>query len=84
MIGKKCSRVSRAEADQYIAGSAACTRRAPLPMHAGYTVALDMTARDIQDEAKKKGHPWSVAKAGPHWGDAAHVPAGLRHVLSHW
>ena len=28
----------------------------------GYTLALDMTARDIQGEAKKKGHPWSVAK----------------------
>ena len=28
----------------------------------GYAVALDMTARDIQGEAKKKGHPWSVAK----------------------
>lgn len=28
----------------------------------GYTLALDMTARNIQGEAKKKGHPWSVAK----------------------
>ncbi|KAJ3305748.1 hypothetical protein HDV03_001156 [Kappamyces sp. JEL0829] len=28
----------------------------------GYTLALDMTARNIQDEAKAKGHPWSVAK----------------------
>lgn len=28
----------------------------------GYALALDMTARDIQGEAKKKGHPWSVAK----------------------
>ena len=28
----------------------------------GYTLALDMTARNIQSEAKKKGHPWSVAK----------------------
>ena len=29
---------------------------------AGYGVGLDMTARDLQAEAKKKGHPWSVAK----------------------
>ena len=29
---------------------------------AGYAVALDMTARNLQNEAKKKGHPWSVAK----------------------
>lgn len=28
----------------------------------GYGVGLDMTARDIQAAAKKKGHPWSVAK----------------------
>ena len=29
---------------------------------AGYVLALDMTARDFQDEAKKKGQPWSLAK----------------------
>lgn len=29
---------------------------------AGYAVGLDITARDIQASAKKKGHPWSVAK----------------------
>lgn len=25
-------------------------------------MALDMTARDFQDQAKKKGHPWTLAK----------------------
>ena len=29
---------------------------------AGYTLALDMTARDFQNEAKAKGHPWAMAK----------------------
>ena len=29
---------------------------------AGYALALDMTARNLQSEAKTKGHPWSVAK----------------------
>lgn len=29
---------------------------------AGYAIGLDMTARDLQGQAKKKGHPWSVAK----------------------
>lgn len=28
----------------------------------GYVLALDMTARDFQTEAKKKGHPWLMAK----------------------
>lgn len=29
---------------------------------AGYAVGLDMTARDIQQVAKEKGTPWSIAK----------------------
>ena len=29
---------------------------------AGYVLALDMTARDFQNEAKAKGHPWAMAK----------------------
>lgn len=29
---------------------------------AGYSVALDLTARDLQSEAKKLGRPWSIAK----------------------
>ncbi|KAG0362165.1 hypothetical protein BC939DRAFT_399526 [Gamsiella multidivaricata] len=29
---------------------------------AGYTLALDMTARNLQDVAKKAGLPWSAAK----------------------
>ncbi|KAL8999683.1 MAG: hypothetical protein Q9169_001500 [Polycauliona sp. 2 TL-2023] len=28
----------------------------------GYAVGVDMTARNVQDEAKKKGLPWSIAK----------------------
>jgi 2-keto-4-pentenoate hydratase/2-oxohepta-3-ene-1,7-dioic acid hydratase in catechol pathway len=29
---------------------------------AAYAVGLDMTARDLQSDAKEKRHPWSVAK----------------------
>ena len=28
----------------------------------GYAVGLDMTLRDLQSEAKKRGEPWCVAK----------------------
>nr|WP_207140334.1 fumarylacetoacetate hydrolase family protein [Rhodovibrio salinarum] len=32
----------------------------------GYAVALDMTRRDLQGEAKKLGRPWAVGKAFEH------------------
>jgi len=35
---------------------------AALDAVAGYGVALDMTARDVQNELKKKGLPWEIAK----------------------
>jgi 2-keto-4-pentenoate hydratase/2-oxohepta-3-ene-1,7-dioic acid hydratase in catechol pathway len=28
----------------------------------GYCLSIDMTARNVQDEAKNKGLPWSIAK----------------------
>lgn len=47
VIGRKGSQINENEANDYIGG---------------YVIALDMTARDIQSEAKKKGQPWSIAK----------------------
>eukprot|EP00118_Oscarella_pearsei_P004027 m.16724 g.16724 ORF g.16724 m.16724 type:complete len:221 (+) comp27092_c0_seq1:623-1285(+) len=47
VIGQSGSRVPEEKAMDYIGG---------------YTLALDMTARDLQSAAKKKGHPWTVAK----------------------
>jgi fumarylpyruvate hydrolase len=32
----------------------------------GYTVGLDMTRRDLQNEAKKLGRPWEIGKAFEH------------------
>ena len=38
------------------------TPREAMSHVAGYAVGLDMTLRDVQAEAKKKGLPWSVSK----------------------
>lgn len=48
VIGKGGTSIPQAEAMEHIAGYALC---------------LDMTARDIQDECKSKGLPWTLAKA---------------------
>ncbi|KAG0021134.1 hypothetical protein BGZ81_009064 [Podila clonocystis] len=47
VIGKDGRDIKAANANEYIAG---------------YTLALDMTARNLQDIVKKAGLPWSAAK----------------------
>jgi 2-keto-4-pentenoate hydratase/2-oxohepta-3-ene-1,7-dioic acid hydratase in catechol pathway len=47
LIGKQGKNIPAEEAYKYVAG---------------YGVGLDMTMRDRQLEAKKAGHPWSIAK----------------------
>ena len=47
IIGRRAKRVPAEEAMDYVLG---------------YTILLDITARDLQWEAKKKGLPWTVAK----------------------
>lgn len=47
VIGKGGSKIAREDALDHVAA---------------YAVGLDMTARDIQTEAKNRSHPWSVAK----------------------
>lgn len=56
----RCKNVSADQAYQYIMG---------------YTILLDVTARDIQAEAKKKGLPWAVPK-----GFDTFAPAGPKIV----
>jgi len=43
----------------------------------GYAVALDMTRRDLQGEAKKAGRPWEIGKAFERSG-----PVGPLHPVS--
>ncbi|MBL7995190.1 fumarylacetoacetate hydrolase family protein [bacterium] len=47
VIGKDGKNIKAADADSHILG---------------YGVGLDMTLRDLQAEAKKKGRPWTIAK----------------------
>lgn len=47
IIGKNCENIRPEEAREFVAG---------------YAVGLDITLRDIQNKAKKDGHPWAVAK----------------------
>ncbi|KAJ3928135.1 MAG: hypothetical protein NXY57DRAFT_1022695 [Lentinula lateritia] len=47
VIGKRGRDISQANADTHIAG---------------YALAVDMTARNLQEQVKSKGLPWSAAK----------------------
>ena len=60
IIGKRAKRVPREKAMDYVLG---------------YTVFLDITARDLQAEAIEKGLPWSVCK-----GFDTFAPVGPRVV----
>lgn len=54
-----------------------------LDLVAGYAVGIDVTARDLQDEAKKKGQPWTFAKGLPTFAPVSRfVPAPLPFPLS--
>jgi len=47
VIGKKMTKVSKSEALDYVAG---------------YTIAVDVTARDLQEKCKAERSPWLMAK----------------------
>jgi 2-keto-4-pentenoate hydratase/2-oxohepta-3-ene-1,7-dioic acid hydratase in catechol pathway len=42
---------------------------------AGYGIGIDVTARDIQQQAKDRGHPWSVAKGFDTFAPLSHFKA---------
>ncbi|ASJ01965.1 acylpyruvase [Thermococcus profundus] len=60
IIGKRTKRVPAEKAMDYVIG---------------YTIMLDITARDLQAEARKKGLPWTIAK-----GFDTFAPVGPRVV----
>jgi len=47
LVGKTCRNIGEADAISALAG---------------YGVAIDLTLRDVQDDLKKKGLPWDIAK----------------------
>jgi 5-carboxymethyl-2-hydroxymuconate isomerase len=47
LVGRECKDIAEDEA---------------LDCLAGYGIAIDLTLRDVQDELKKKGLPWDIAK----------------------
>ncbi|XP_046362356.1 acylpyruvase FAHD1, mitochondrial-like [Haliotis rufescens] len=63
-IPKGCSSLHHEVELGVVIGEKACDVAEPDAMKhvGGYVLALDMTARDFQDEAKKKGQPWTMAK----------------------
>ncbi|MGI9025434.1 MAG: fumarylacetoacetate hydrolase family protein [Burkholderiaceae bacterium] len=61
-IGKRGANIAAANAMQHVWG---------------YAVGLDMTRRDLQTEAKKKGRPWEVGKAFDH-----SAPIGPLHSIT--
>lgn len=52
VIGKAGRDISRADAMKHVAG---------------YTLAIDYTGRNMQNQVKKKGLPWSAAKGMDTW-----------------
>lgn len=51
----------------------AITEAAALDHVFGYAVGLDLTLRDLQNEAKKKGEPWDLAKGFDNSAPVSHV-----------
>lgn len=63
VIGKNGRDIPQSEAEKYIAGySMSVSRCAESGSELMIALAIDMTARNVQDAVKKKGLPWSTAK----------------------
>ncbi len=66
------------------AGGANLTPEESQKLIYGYAVGLDMTRRDMQEEAKKNRHPWSLSKGFDNACPISAIrPAGLVEDLKH-
>jgi len=63
IIGKRARRISAHNWDDHVYG---------------YSIFLDITARDLQDEAKKRGEPWTVCKGFDTFGPISPVTSKNR------
>ena len=77
MVGKQAKRVAESEAMGYVGGyclaldmtarfldilNTKCNNLKSYHFKSKQSMKLSDTIRDFQDEAKKKGHPWTLAK----------------------
>lgn len=63
VIGRTSRDIQAANAESHIVGYGKCRLLTNETTHiAPVVLAIDMTARNMQDAAKKKGLPWSAAK----------------------
>lgn len=63
MIGTPGRDISQADAFGHIAGYGESSRLFLRPLFSCFlALAVDMTARNVQEAAKSKGLPWSAAK----------------------
>lgn len=62
------------------AGGRDITPEQAAPLVWGYGVGLDLTRRDLQAQAKAKGHPWDVAKGFDHSAPVSALQIGREHV----
>src|SRR5712692_9975467 len=60
IMGKRAERVSSQDWEKYVYG---------------YAIFLDITARDLQEEAKMRGEPWTVSKGFDTFGPASAITA---------
>jgi len=64
VIGKECRNINRKDAVKHIAG---------------YGVGIDLTLRDLQNDAKKKGLPWAIAKGFAQSAPASEIIPAARY-----